>query len=154
MAQTDFSAEYKAFASLFPAATFGNAEETCWDEVQSLFTNIDRASELQTHESNLYPVAGREFAAHKTVEHGWNQRGFYVGSDGQTTNAVENFFGVFKKGMVGVYHFCGKQHLSRYLAEFKLRHNHRSGLGVSDKERAAIALKGIEGNRLTYRRPH
>jgi hypothetical protein len=36
--------------------------------------------------------------------------------------------------------------------EFQLRYNNRSGLGVSDGERAAIALKGIEGKRLTCRR--
>jgi hypothetical protein len=28
--------------------------------------------------------------------------------------------------------------------------NNRSGLGVSDAERAVAALKGIEGKRLTY----
>ena len=31
-------------------------------------------------------------------------------------------------------------------------HNHRTALGVTDAERTAAALKGIEGKRLTYRR--
>ncbi len=119
-----------------------------------LVTNVDRKSELHTDESNLYTKVGREFGAHKTVNHGWNGRGFYVGKDGQTTNNVENFFGVFKKGMVGVYHFCGEQHLQRYLNEFAFRYSNRSGLGVEDNARAALTLKGIEGKRLTYRRPH
>jgi transposase-like protein len=119
-----------------------------------LVTNIHRESELHTDESLLYRKVGKEFAAHKTVEHGWNQRGFYVGKDGQTTNNVENFFGIFKKGMVGVYHFCGQQHLQRYLDEFSFRYCNRSGLGVGDVERAAMTLKGIEGKRLTYRRPN
>jgi hypothetical protein len=56
--------------------------------------------------------------------------------------------------MKGTYRFCSEQHLARYLTEFEFRHSNRSGLGVSDGERAAIALKGIEGKRLTYRRPH
>lgn len=116
-----------------------------------LVTNVHRTSELHTDQSNLYPVTGKEFAAHKTVQHGWNGRGEYVGPDGQTTNNVENFFGVFKKGMVGVYHFCGEQHLQRYLNEFSFRYCNRSGLGISDGERAAIAIKGAEGKRLTYR---
>jgi hypothetical protein len=116
-----------------------------------LVRNVHRTSELHTDESRLYTLTGREFAVHKTVNHGWNQHGYYVGKDGQTTNNVENFFGVFKKGMVGTYHFCGEQHLQRYLNEFAFRYNYRSGLGVSDGERAAIALKGIEGKRLTYR---
>jgi transposase-like protein len=119
-----------------------------------LVRNVSRKSELHTDESRLYVEVGKEFADHKTVEHGWNQSGFYVGKDGQTTNAVENFFGNFKRGMKGTYRFCGEQHLQRYLTEFEFRHNNRSGLGVSDGERAAIALKGIEGKRLTYQIPH
>ena len=116
-----------------------------------LVTNVHRSSELHTDESRLYVEVGKEFAAHKTVEHGWNQGGFYVGKDGQTTNAVENFFGNFKRSMKGTYRFCSEQHLKRYLAEFEFRHNNRSGLGINDGERTANALKGAEGKRLTYR---
>jgi hypothetical protein len=118
-----------------------------------LVRNIDRKSELHTDESRLYVQVGREFAGHKTVKHGWNQGGIYVGPDGETTNSVENFFGVFKRGMKGVYHFCGEQHLGRYLAEFEFRYNNRVGLGVNDNMRAERALQGIEGKRLTYRSP-
>jgi hypothetical protein len=39
----------------------------------------------------------------------------------------------------------------RYLNEFSFRYSNRSGLGVSDGERAALAIKGAEGKRLTYR---
>ena len=116
-----------------------------------LVTNASRKSELHTDESKLYGNVGKEFAAHKTVEHGVNRRGFYVGKDGQTTNNVENFFGNFKRSMKGTYRFCGEQHLQRYLNEFQFRHNNRSGLGVTDGERTALAMKGIENKRLTYR---
>lgn len=119
-----------------------------------LVTNVDRKSELHTDESRLYTETGKEFADHKTVRHGWNQRGVYVGPEGETTNHVENFFGNFKKGLKGVYGFCSEQHLQRYLTEFEFRYNNRTALGVTDGERAAIALKGIEGKRLTYRRTH
>jgi transposase-like protein len=119
-----------------------------------LVTNVRRTSELHTDESPIYKEVGREFAAHKTVEHGWNQQGYYVGADGQTTNNVENFFGVFKRGMKGVYHFCGEQHLQRYLDEFSFRYSNRAGLGVDDLERAALAIKGATGKRLTYRPAH
>lgn len=118
-----------------------------------LVTNVHRTSELHTDESNLYVEVGREFAAHKTVEHGWNQSGYYVGKDGQTTNAVENFFGTFKRGMKGTYHKCEPQHLARYLTEFEFRYNRRSGLGINDKMRSEALLKGVEGKRLTYRIP-
>jgi hypothetical protein len=75
----------------------------------------------------------------------------YVNAAGLTTNNVENFFGVFKRGIRGTYTFCGEQHLQRYLTEFQFHYNNRSGLGISDEERTAIALKGIEGKRLTHR---
>ena len=56
--------------------------------------------------------------------------------------------------MKGVYQHCGEQHLHRYLAEFDFRYNNRTALGVTDAERAATALKGIEGKRLTYHQPN
>lgn len=55
--------------------------------------------------------------------------------------------------MVGVYQHMDKKHLNRYLAEFDFRQNTRAKLGINDSQRAAIALKGIEGKRLTYRNP-
>lgn len=114
-----------------------------------LHTNVHRGTTLVTDESRLYPSAG--YRKHETVLHIGRE---YVNKDGFTTNNVENFFGIFKKGMVGVYHFCGEQHLQRYLNEFSFRYSNRSGLGVSDGERAAIAIKGAEGKRLTYRPAH
>jgi transposase-like protein len=115
-----------------------------------LVTNVLRSSILVTDEASVYKLLGKEYAGHQTVWHAANE---YVNAQGFTTNHVENFFGVFKKGMAGVYHFCGEQHLQRYLSEFSFRYSYRSGLGVSDTDRAALALKGIEGKRLTYRRP-
>jgi len=116
-----------------------------------LVTNVSRKSELHTDESKLYTDVGQEFAAHKTVEHGSAGYGHYVGADGQNTNAAENFFGIFKRGMVGTYHKCEAQHLARYLSEFEFRYNRRVGLGINDKMRAEALLKGVEGKRLTYR---
>jgi len=115
-----------------------------------VFTNIRRKAVLVTDESRLYTFAGNAYSEHQTVLHAGRE---YVNKEGYTTNNVENFFGIFKKGMVGVYHFCGEQHLQRYLDEFSFRYSNRSGLGVNDKMRGELALKGITGKRLTYRRP-
>ena len=124
-----------------------------------LVRNVRRNSELHTDESRLYTDVGKEFAAHETVMHTANEyvrrtnlRHFPSGEPQViSTNAVENFFGNFKRSMRGTYRFCSEQHLARYLAEFEFRHNNRSGLGVTDGERTAKALSGIEGKRLTYR---
>jgi hypothetical protein len=56
--------------------------------------------------------------------------------------------------MKGVYQHCAEKHLHRYLAEFEFRYNHRTALGVSDAQRTMAVMAGIEGKRLTYRRPH
>ena len=90
-----------------------------------------RKSELQTDESNLYLKVGKEFAAQKRSNTAGIAGGLYVGKDGQTTNAVENFFGNFKRSMRGTYRFCSEQHLQRYLNEFEFRHNNRAGLGLA-----------------------
>lgn len=112
--------------------------------------NIHRETRLHTDESRLYTQVGAEFAAHETVKH---SAGEYVRGDVHT-NTVENYFSVFKRGMRGIYQHCGEKHLHRYLAEFDFRYNTRTGLGFTDGERAALAMKGIEGKRLTYKQPH
>ena len=66
-----------------------------------------------------------------------------------STNTVEGFFGIFKRGMKGTYQHCGPQHLQRYLDEFDFRYNNRIALGVDDIQRAERAIKGAEGKRLT-----
>jgi hypothetical protein len=69
-----------------------------------------------------------------------------------TTNSVEGFFGIFKRGMAGVYQHCGEQHLQRYLDEFSFRYSNRSRLGIEDDRRTELAIIGAAGKRLTYRR--
>jgi transposase-like protein len=65
-----------------------------------------------------------------------------------TTNTVEGYFSILKRGINGVYHHVGRRHLHRYLSEFDFRYNERK---VTDGERAQTALKGFEGKRLTYK---
>jgi transposase-like protein len=109
---------------------------------------IDAATHIMTDESAIYPSATREFAGHSTVNHSIDE---YVRDGGFShTNTVENYFSILKRGIVGTYHHVSPAHLKRYVGEFDFRYNHRTGLGVSDAQRAVAALKGIEGKRLTY----
>src|SRR5579885_476642 len=112
--------------------------------------NIARESRLHTDESKLYYNVGKKFVAHETVNHASKE---YARGD-VTTNTIEGYFSIFKRGMKGVYQHCSEKHLHRYLAEFDFRYNNRIALGTNDGERAALALKGIAGKRLTYRQPH
>lgn len=109
--------------------------------------NIARESRLHTDESRLYFGMNEHFTKHETVKH---SVGEYVRDDVHT-NTAEGYFSIFKRGMRGVYQHCAEKHLHRYLAEFDFRYNNRIALGVNDGERATLAMKGIEGKRLTYR---
>jgi len=109
--------------------------------------NIAKESRLHTDESRLYFGADQHFASHETVRH---SAGEYARGD-VNTNSAEGYFGIFKRGMRGVYQHCAEKNLHRYLAEFGFRYNTRK---ITDSERAVLAVQGGEGKRLTYRQPH
>ena len=117
------------------------------DEVaQIVRANVAKEAKLTTDESRLYSAVGKEYASHDWTTHGRRE---YVRGD-VTTNTVEGFFSIFKRGMRGIYQHCSEKHLHRYLAEFDFRYTNRIALGVDDKARAVEALRGISGKRLTY----
>lgn len=112
-----------------------------------IVTNVDRASHLMTDESMAYTRVGREFAGHTSVIH---SKGEYVRKGGWAhSNTAENFFSIFKRGVIGTYHQMSEAHLHRYTAEFDCRYNTRD---LNNAERATLILKGAEGKRLTCRR--
>jgi hypothetical protein len=67
-----------------------------------------------------------------------------------TTNTVEGYYSIFKRGMKNVYQYCSEKHLHRYLAEFDFRYSNRIALGVDDQDRADKTIRGTVGKRLTY----
>ncbi|WP_370306189.1 IS1595 family transposase [Sinimarinibacterium flocculans] len=69
------------------------------------------------------------------------------------TNTIEGYFSILKRGITGTYHHVSAEHLKRYLGEFDFRYNERKALGVDDKQRAELLLKGVVGKRLTYATP-
>ncbi|RYG87845.1 MAG: hypothetical protein EON59_06215 [Alphaproteobacteria bacterium] len=114
-----------------------------------LRANIAREASLMTDASPLYKRVGKGFADHRAVHHG---RDGYVraGTAQITTNTVEGYFSILKRGvrgMRGVNQHCGEKHLNRYMAEFDFRYSNRVALGVNDLERAEIALQGVVGKR-------
>jgi transposase-like protein len=115
--------------------------------VPILRANIDRETAFMTDEAPIYRGVGKEFASHDAVNHGAKE----YARGNITTNTVEGYYSIFKRGMKGVYQHCSEKHLHRYLAEFDFRYSNRVALGVNDGERAILAMKGIEGKRLTYR---
>lgn len=109
-----------------------------------LTDNIEASAILMTDEYSAYRTVGKEFAKHETVNH--SQKEYARGN--VSTNTIEGFFGLLKRGINGIYHHVGPNHLHRYLAEFDFRYNARK---VSDGDRTDLAMSGFRGKRLKYR---
>lgn len=106
--------------------------------------NVDTASRVHTDEFPSYRGLDAEFAAHETVNHRDEE---YVRGD-VTTNTVESYFALLKRGVHGTFHHLSKGHLHRYCDEFSFRWDYRK---VSDGARLVQAITRAEGKRLTYR---
>lgn len=108
--------------------------------------NVSPQARLSTDQAKMYRKIAKDYAEHLRVNHSIDES---VRGEA-STNAAENFFSVFKRGMNGIYQHCSSEHLHRYLSEFDFRYNNRVALGVDDVERADKLLTGITGKRLTY----
>jgi transposase-like protein len=114
--------------------------------------NVAKETAMMSDQGASYPVVTKDFASHDVVNHAKDE---YVRREGEkviSTNTVEGYYSIFKRGMKGVYQHCGEQHLHRYLAEFDFRYSNRVALGCNDVVRAERLATGIVGKRLTYRR--
>jgi hypothetical protein len=115
-----------------------------------LDSHASTKSDFMTDEGSVFTGIGWNFASHGTVTHTADE---YVRREGDrviTTNTVEGFFSILKRGIYGVYQHVSEAHLHRYLSEFDFRYSNRKKLGVNDTARASIALAGAKGRRLTY----
>lgn len=111
-----------------------------------LSENVRGRSTLMSDESGLYSHIGWNFARHDVVNHSQQE---YVRGDA-STNSVEGFFGIMKRGLNGIYQSVSPWHLQKYVDEFAFRYSNRQKLGVDDAERASRALRGTKGKRMTY----
>ena len=109
---------------------------------------VSRKSHLMTDELASYEKVGKEFANYGSVNHSADE---YVRLGGFVhVNTAECRFSLMKRAVFGTHHSISEAHLPRYLAEWDFKWNTRN---ITDGERAALALKGAEGRRLTYHGP-
>ena len=107
--------------------------------------HVDRA---RPHDRRcpLLPDDRREFEWHGTT---CTRSGEYVRVGRDHSNTAENFFSIFKRGVIGTYHHFSEAHLHRYWP---------SSISATtpahaDAERTAEAISKVRaGKRLTYRR--
>ncbi len=103
--------------------------------------HVAKNSTLYTDDSYIYR-RGLEDYLRDSVTHSAKE---YVRGDVHTNN-IENFWGIMKRGIYGIYHQISFKHLQRYCDEFTFRHNRRT---LADNERFILSLLRPEG-RLKY----
>jgi transposase-like protein len=120
-----------------PARSFHVDSKFIADVMPIVRENVKKESWINTDEAKHYYDLGKDFAAHHTVNHSEDEyaRRTTVSSfpDGKryvvTTNTVEGYYSIFKRGMKGVYQHCAEKHLHRYLAEFDFRYSKSRSVG-------------------------
>lgn len=104
--------------------------------------NVEEGSAVYTDESKAYN--GMVDFYHKAVKH---SVGEFV--DGMaSTNGIESFWSMLKRGYIGTYHKMSAKHLGRYVNEFVGRHNTRE---LDTLEQMVAVTLSIRGKRLRYR---
>ncbi len=124
----------------FPIWYDGN--EALQDEVM---LNVNPGSTVYTDSHPAYRNLSRYGYNHATVNHHIHQ---YVNGMA-TTNGIESFWALLKRGYVGVFHYMSWKHLHRYVDEFAARHN--AGQGNGFRTIGEVLRRGV-GRRLTYAR--
>lgn len=82
--------------------------------------SVEPGAQLMTDEYAGYQKVGREYN-HAFVNHSKLEY-----AEGMVhTNSIENFWSLFKRGVIGSFHKVSEKHLDRYLDEFTYRFNGR-----------------------------
>lgn len=110
--------------------------------IPALKQMVETGSMLVTDECNAYYRAKNDYF-HIVVNHNNNE---YT-HNAFSTNNIEGFWSLLKRGIVGIYHNVTAKHLQSYCEEFAFRYNNRK---VSDKQRFDMALMQTEGVKLDY----
>ena len=104
-------------------------------------TTID-GSVVYTDEAAAYD--GMPYRSHWAIRH---SAGEYVKRQA-STNGIESFWALMKRGLHGTYHHVSTKHLGRYVGEFSGRHNNRP---LDTEAQMETMAHGMNGKRLTYR---
>ena len=96
----------------------------------------------------IYTDEARAYSGLSNRESVNHSKGEYVRDDGVSTNGMESFWSMFKRGHVGTFHKISPKHLDRYVQEFAARHNLREADTIDII--GAVADGGV-GKRLRYR---
>lgn len=103
--------------------------------------SVEAGSDLMTDEYKGYQKVGKLYN-HNSVNH--SKLEYAAGLT--HTNSIENFWSLFKRGLIGSFHKVSEKHLDRYLDEFTYRFN-----GREDDQLFQNTLRNlVNGETLTF----
>jgi transposase-like protein len=110
---------------------------------------VEKDTHIMTDSASVMRVQ-RHGWKHSMVDH--SKKEYVRREDGLviSTNTVEGYFSILKRGINGIYHHVNKAYLDQYLREFDYRYNVRK---MDDGERFTLAVKKASGKRLILREP-
>lgn len=103
---------------------------------------VEKGSIMVTDEWKSYkPLKENYF--HISVDHSAGQ----YATGAFSSNGIENFWSLFKRGIIGIYHQISPKHLHRYSTEFAYRYNSKDQGSI---ERFTNTIKNANSARITY----
>jgi transposase-like protein len=113
------------------------------DIMPHLNARLSPDAKFYTDDGSAYRQIGKT-RHHEIVVH---SRGEYVRGNCHS-NSIENFWSLFKRGLMGQFHQISVKHLDRYLAEFQFRFNGRDEEDLF----ALLLIKLLIGSALQYKK--
>lgn len=107
----------------------------------AIVDKVDKTATIYTDEWKGYYTIDKIYN-HLFVKHKENE--FVNGN--VSTNTIEGFWGLLKRGILGIYHKISKKHLQMYIDEFVFRYNTRK---ISEIQRFEFLIFNMT-NRITY----
>ncbi|MEO8771856.1 MAG: IS1595 family transposase [Ferruginibacter sp.] len=104
---------------------------------------VEKGAIMVTDEWGAYNALKQDYF-HVNVNH---SQGQYV-SGCFTSNGVENFWSLFKRGVIGTFHNISPQHIQLYCDEFAYRYNLKSR---RNDELFNDAIRSCSNKRITYK---
>lgn len=108
-----------------------------------LDANISKDATVVTDGLHAYRALKHTYKLHVVVNHAqdeWTKGEF-------STNTIEGFWSIFKRGIIGVYHQTSPKHLHRYCNEYAYRYNVRN---ENSNQKFADAIGSVIKARITY----
>jgi transposase-like protein len=93
--------------------------------VGTILKNTEESAHIMTDEHAGYKSVGK-IRKHESVNHikeEWVRGNVH-------TNTIENYWSLFKRGLIGSFHQVSVKHLERYMAEFDYRFNNRKDVDI------------------------